>query len=151
MRVVAAAERPASVYWRCVPSPGSNRIASPSQRSTYPLWLRCRVGTWLADPRTTSSRSDIRPVYPQTRHGRGFQRPKRKAATLSCSQVGSPLSVEHLGEAREEPLVVARHRTGERPAEAQGLEQLDRSAGETQRAGGRVAVAHDDRVADLDD
>src|SRR6516225_9607419 len=58
MRVTWLAVAPANSICRCVPSPGSNSTPSPSHRSRYPLWLRLRVGAWLAVPRTTSSRSD---------------------------------------------------------------------------------------------
>src|SRR3982750_1306321 len=56
IRVSGLTARPAISIWRWVPSPGSNRIASSSQRRRYPLWLQCRVGTWLAVPRIVSSR-----------------------------------------------------------------------------------------------
>src|SRR6516165_6592541 len=58
MWVTWLAVAPANSICRCVPSPGSNSTPSPSHRSRYPLWLRLRVGAWLAVPRTTSSRSD---------------------------------------------------------------------------------------------
>ena len=58
IRVRSVAVTPVCSICRWLPSPGSKRITSSSQRSTYPLWLRCRVGVWLAVPSTTSSRMD---------------------------------------------------------------------------------------------
>src|SRR5205085_1748016 len=55
--VIARLGTPASSICRWAPSPGSNNSPSPSQRSRYPLWLRDRVGAWLAVPSTTSSRA----------------------------------------------------------------------------------------------
>ena len=61
IRVIWLAVTPANSICRWVPSPGSNSSPSVSQRSRYPLWLRARVGAWLAVPRTTSSRLDTGP------------------------------------------------------------------------------------------
>ena len=40
IRVIGLTDTPAMTICRWVPSPGSNRMTSSSQRSRYPLWLR---------------------------------------------------------------------------------------------------------------
>src|SRR5436305_6264876 len=59
MWVICDAATPASSSCRCVPSPGSKRTPRPSQNKNSALWLRVRVGTWLAVPSTINSRADI--------------------------------------------------------------------------------------------
>ncbi len=63
IRVTADAGSPAKSIWRWVPSPGSKSTPASSQRKKYPLWFLVRVGTWLAEPSTTSSREDIYRPY----------------------------------------------------------------------------------------
>src|SRR5262245_34705041 len=50
---------PARVICRWVPSPGSKRMPSSSHWRNRALWLRSRVGTWLAVPRKVTTRADI--------------------------------------------------------------------------------------------
>src|SRR6185312_13486699 len=59
MWVICDAAMPAWMSCRCMPSPGSTRIPSSSQRMKNALCPRSRVGTWLEVPRKTTSRVDM--------------------------------------------------------------------------------------------
>src|SRR5229473_2763598 len=65
MCVICVADSPARVICRCVPSPGSKRMPSSSHCRKRALWLRARVGTWLAVPRKVTIRLDMARVPPQ--------------------------------------------------------------------------------------
>src|SRR3984957_19869058 len=97
IRVIWLAVTPANSICRCVPSPGSNSSPSVSQRSRYPLWLRTRVGAWLAVPRTTSSRLDTGPDLTPgraARRSRGLPAPGSAAAGRPPGDPGQAESVE---------------------------------------------------------
>ena len=95
IRVMLAADTPASVSWRCVPSPGSSSTTSSSQRSTAPWWARSRVGTCEEVPSTTNSRLLMAPARYRTRlqwlmsvEDAGIWKPARGAYAHGCDRVG---------------------------------------------------------------